>query len=206
VLLREAHDRFGLPVAVFRSDLILAHSRYVGQLNVPDMFTRLVFSLAVTGLAPRSFYRSNGQRAHYDGLPVDFTAEAIATLGEHTTHGYATYNTFNPHDDGISLDTVVDWLVDDGLPITRIDDYGDWLARFENKLRALPDRHKQHSVLPLLHAYREPTEAITGAGLPTDRFRAAVRGAKIGPDKDIPQLSAALIRKYVSDLRALRLI
>ncbi|WP_207551171.1 SDR family oxidoreductase, partial [Mycobacteroides abscessus] len=28
VLLREAHDLCGLPVAVFRSDMILAHSRY----------------------------------------------------------------------------------------------------------------------------------------------------------------------------------
>ena len=35
VLLREAHDLCGLPVAVFRSDMILAHSRYAGQLNVP---------------------------------------------------------------------------------------------------------------------------------------------------------------------------
>src|SRR5262249_30356560 len=33
VLLREAHDLSGLPVAVFRSDQILAHSRFVGQLN-----------------------------------------------------------------------------------------------------------------------------------------------------------------------------
>lgn len=40
VLLREAHNRCGLPVAVFRSDMILAHSRFGGQLNVPDMFTR----------------------------------------------------------------------------------------------------------------------------------------------------------------------
>ena len=30
VLLREAHDLCGLPVAVFRSDMILAHTRYAG--------------------------------------------------------------------------------------------------------------------------------------------------------------------------------
>jgi Male sterility protein/Phosphopantetheine attachment site len=53
VLLREAHDLCGLPVAVFRSDMILAHSRYSGQLNVPDMFTRLLFSLLATGIAHR---------------------------------------------------------------------------------------------------------------------------------------------------------
>ncbi|MEU7044220.1 SDR family oxidoreductase [Streptomyces varsoviensis] len=31
VLLREAHDAFGLPVAVFRSNLLLAHRRYQGS-------------------------------------------------------------------------------------------------------------------------------------------------------------------------------
>ncbi|MDP9166921.1 MAG: thioester reductase domain-containing protein, partial [Actinomycetota bacterium] len=54
VLLREAHDLCGLQVAVFRSGMILAHRRYAGQLNVPDMFTRLIFSVLATGLAPVS--------------------------------------------------------------------------------------------------------------------------------------------------------
>lgn len=40
VLLREAHDLAGLPVRVFRSDMILAHSDYHGQLNVTDVFTQ----------------------------------------------------------------------------------------------------------------------------------------------------------------------
>ena len=44
VLMREAHDLCDLPIAVFRPGMILAHSRYAGQLNVPDIFTRLIFS------------------------------------------------------------------------------------------------------------------------------------------------------------------
>ena len=85
VLLREAHDLCGLPVAVFRCDMILADTTYAGQLNVSDMFTRMMLSLVATGIAPGSFYEldaeGNRQRAHYDGLPVEFVAEAIATLG-----------------------------------------------------------------------------------------------------------------------------
>ena len=92
MLLREAHDLCGLPVAVFRSDMILAHSRYSGQVNVTDMFTRLILSMLTTGLAPQSFYQldadGNRQRAHYDGLPADFTAEAITTLGVQADQGY----------------------------------------------------------------------------------------------------------------------
>ena len=85
VLLREAHDLCGLPVAVFRCDMILADTTYAGQLNLPDMFTRMMLSLVATGIAPGSFYEldadGNRQRAHYDGLPVEFIAEAISTLG-----------------------------------------------------------------------------------------------------------------------------
>ncbi|MFJ2132643.1 carboxylic acid reductase [Streptomyces sp. NPDC087849] len=205
VLLREAHDLCGLPVATFRSDMILAHSRYPGQLNVPDVFTRLLLSLVATGIAPGSFYRT-GARAHYDGLPVDFTAEAITSLGARATEGHQTFNVLNPHDDGISLDTFVDWLTEAGHPIRRIDDYGAWLARITAAARALPEKQRQHSLLPLLHAFAQPEEGVPGSAFPAERFHAAVQAAQAGPGKDIPHLSAALIRKYVTDLRRLDLL
>ncbi len=68
--MREAHDLCGLPIAVFRPGMILADSRHTGQLNVPDIFTRLLFSLVATGVAPRSFYCAvsvgDGRRPHYE--------------------------------------------------------------------------------------------------------------------------------------------
>ncbi|WP_036503986.1 carboxylic acid reductase [Nocardia aobensis] len=210
VLLREAHDLCGLPVAVFRSDMILAHSEFAGQFNLPDMFTRLLLSVLATGLAPESFYRpaadGSRARAHYDGLPADFTAAAITALGPGADGGFETFDVLNPHDDGIGLDTFVDWLVDDGHRITRITDYADWLGRFETALRALPERQRRHSVLPLLHAFRRPAPAIAGSALPAERFRAAVRAAGTGPDGDIPHLSRELIGKYVRDLTAAGLL
>lgn len=214
VLLREAHGLCRLPVAVFRSDMILAHSRYTGQLNVPDAFTRLILSLLATGIAPRTFYQTDAAgkrpRAHYDGLPVDFVAESITTLGEQAattpSWGFRSFDVMNPHDDGVSLDVFVDWLIDAGHHIQRIDDYADWLTRFETTLRALPEKQRQHSVLPLLDAYREPTQPLLGAPAPTEVFRDAVRAAKIGADEDIPHLSAALIDKYADDLKHLGLL
>ncbi|MFS8103088.1 thioester reductase domain-containing protein [Lentzea alba] len=183
VLLREAHDLCGLPVTVFRSTMILAHSRYAGQLNVHDMFSRLMFSLLATGVAPQSFYRGEG--AHYDGLPVDFTAASVVALGP---RGYQTFNLINPHDDGISLDTFVEWLVEDGHAIERIADYGDWLVRVEAALRSLPEDRRQYSILPLLHGFQEPEPAVPGSDVPSARFREAVG--------DIPHLSRSLIRQY----------
>jgi fatty acid CoA ligase FadD9 len=214
VLLREAHDLCGLPVAVFRCDMILADTTYAGQLNLPDMFTRMILSLVATGIAPKSFYRLDADdhrpRAHYDGLPVEFIAEAISTLGAQAVSesgaGFATYHVMNPYDDGIGLDEFVDWLVEAGYRIDRIDDYRTWLGRFETALRALPERTRQYSLLPLLHNYRDPAYPLNGAMAPTDVFRAAVQEAKIGPDKDIPHVTPAVIVKYATDLQLLRLL
>ncbi|MFG2180161.1 carboxylic acid reductase [Streptomyces abikoensis] len=207
VLLREAHDLCDLPVTTFRSNMILAHSRYGGQLNVPDMFSRLLFSVIVTGIAPRSFYRTddagNRPRAHYDGLPVDFTATAVVALGGRTTDGYRTFSLVNPHDDGISLDTFVDWLEDAGHRIERVDDYDDWVNRFEAAMRALPEARRQHSALPLIHGFKEPEDAVRGSVIPSARFRAAVQAAKLGPAEDIPGIPPSLISKYAADLNRL---
>jgi fatty acid CoA ligase FadD9 len=214
VLLREAHDLCGLPAAVFRSDTILAHTSYAGQLNVPDMFTRLLVSILATGIAPRSFYETDcaghRPRAHYDGLPVDFIAKAVTTLGKNVTEGFRSFDVMNPYDDGISLDVFVDWLNLAGHRIERIDDYNDWVTRFETALTGLPEKQRQQSVLPLLHAYREPERPLRGAAAPTDVFHAAVRAAKVGADDGedgaIPQISPSLINKYVSDLHRLGLL
>jgi thioester reductase-like protein len=50
---------------------------------------------------------------------------------------------------------------------------------------------------------------MRGSLAPADRFRAAVQEAKIGPDKDIPDIphvSAPIIIKYVTDLQLLGLL
>ncbi|WP_370501172.1 carboxylic acid reductase [Mycolicibacterium sp. jd] len=210
VLLREAHDLCGLPVSVFRCDMILADTTYAGQLNLPDMFTRLIFSLVATGVAPESFYHlatdGTRQRAHYDGLPVEFIAEAISTLGSDVASGFRTYHVMNPHDDGIGLDEYVDWLIDAGHPIRRVGDYPTWLQRFTVAITALPERQRQASLLPLLHNYQHPETPIRGSIAPTDRFREAVQDAKIGPDKDIPHVTPQIVIKYVTDLQRLGLL
>jgi amino acid adenylation domain-containing protein/thioester reductase-like protein len=220
VLLREANDLCALPVAVFRCDMILADITYAGQLNMSDNVTRMVLSLVATGIAPGSFYQldtdGNRQRAHFDGLPVEFVAEAIATLGAQVVDGFQTYHVMNPHDDGIGLDEYVDWLIEAGYPIQRIGDFGEWLQRFETGLRALPDRLRQHSMLWALQLHNsnqvhnsthlQLAEPRCGSLAPTDRFRAAVQEAKIGPDNDIPHVSAPIIIKYVTDLKLLGLL
>lgn len=208
VLLRDAHERFGLPVTVFRSNLLLAHRHYRGQLNVPDMLTRLLLSMALTGIAPASFYRpgpdGSRKRVHFDGLPVDFVAEAVVHIRADGPE-LATYNLVNPHTgDGVSLDTFVDWLAERDPRTTRLPDYAEWLRRLEIGLRGLPNHLRQRSLLPLIHAFAEP-EMLPDLAVPAEEFQDAVRWHHIGGGH-VPSIDRALIEKYVDDLRALGLL
>ena len=184
VLLREANDLCGLPVAVFRCDMILADTTYAGQLNVSDWFTQMVLSLGATGIAPGSFYQldadGNRQRAHFDGLPVEFIAEAIATLGARVVDGFETYHVMNPHDDGIGLDEYVDWVIEAGYPIQRIGDFGEWLQRLETGLRALPDRQRPGTRAAAAALSSRPTglQMPMRGVLRADRPRFRCRGAQ----------------------------
>ncbi|SHT80587.1 non-ribosomal peptide synthetase [Mycobacteroides abscessus] len=217
VLLREAHEQVGLPVKVFRSGMIMVDTSYAGQVNASDTVARMVLSVVATGVAPYSVYQldadGNRQRAHFDGLPVEFVAEAITALGGGPAGSFdgsadfETYHVMNPHDDGIGIDEYVDWLIEAGHPIERIDDFGEWVRQFEARLHALPDHQRQGSVLQMLKILQDhgwdgqPPEPVRGPMAPADRFHAAVRKAKIGSDHDIPQVSAPIIAKYASDLQ-----
>jgi fatty acid CoA ligase FadD9 len=201
VLLREAHDLTGLPAAVFRPGMILAHSRYVGQINVPDMFTRLLFSLIATGVAPATFYAqdlSNGRpEGRYDGLAVDFLADAVTAIGAEHRKGFQSYNLSGGIEVGASLDRIVDWLVGAGCPIERIERYDDWLSHFETAMHALPEEQRQESMLAILGPYRRPQAVGMGIAMPAEKFQAGCRDAGI----PVPHLCEALIRQYVAGLR-----
>ncbi len=114
---------------------------------------------------------------------------------------------FNERNDALRTEAGIPGFV--FSPAGRIDhipDYGEWLQRFETAMRALPERRRQHSVLPLLHYYQHPQKPLRGALASTERFQGAVQEAKVGPDKDIPHVTADLIVKYITDLQLLGLL
>lgn len=207
VLLREANDRFDLPVVNFRADMILAHSRFRGQINKPDMFTRWLLSMLATGLAPGSFNIEGREgRDHYDGLPVDFVSGAMASLGFQHRDGYHDYHVVNPHDDGLSFDQFVDWLIDAGHEIERVASYDEWYRRFEMALRALPENERQRSSYPLLaDQFGSPTPACRGSVVPARALPSRVKDLGLAAYGDIPGMSPGYLGKMVDDLRALGL-
>jgi len=131
--------------ATLRCDLILPDQHYKGQVNAPDMLTRLLYSIVVTGLAPQSFYRNrkSGRRKvpHYNGVPVDVLSKAITGAHTQAHQDYMTYHTLNYLDDAVSLDRFVDWIASAGYSIDRISDYDEWYERMDTKLKALPEEH-----------------------------------------------------------------
>ena len=169
---------------------------------MPDVFVRLLQSLVLTGLAPASFYEPAGARAHYDGLPVDFIAAATAAVGVAGGAALRTYHVVNPHDDGISLDTLVDWIIEAGYPLERIDGYDEWLRRFETALQALPDEQRQRSSLTVLESLRRPARAEVGP-VDSELFADAVHTTA---EPEIPHLTADYVRKCLDDLARLGLI
>lgn len=202
VLLREAHALFGLPVNVFRPNMIMPHSRFRGQYNDTDMMTRLLYSIAITGIGPTSFYeraKDGGRaRAHYDGLPVDFLSAVMQQIGGEPYTGFHSYNMVNHHDDGASLDSFVDWVDSAGYAVSRIEDHGDWLSRFEAKLRNLPEEERHHSSINILGHFAQPHSAAASP-LASDDFIAKVRVIAAGPE--LPHLTESYIHKYLDDMR-----
>jgi fatty acid CoA ligase FadD9 len=186
--------------------MIMAHREYLGQVNVSDFLTRLLYSVVVTGLAPRSFYAGDARRAHFDGLPVDFVAGSIAGIASAPRVGYTTYHVVNAHwDDGVSLDTLVDWIASAGYAVTRVPDHAAWYAAFRERLQALPPLIQQRSALPILHQWARPIPVDAEVRFEARRLRERLEELAGGP-VELPRLDEGLTHTYLRDLVALGLI
>jgi fatty acid CoA ligase FadD9 len=209
VLAQDLAETFGIPVNVFRCNLILPPAHARGQLNADDFLARLVCSVAATGLYPGSFYErgAGASPPHLDGFPVDFMAAAIAAIAADPSRGYAVYHVNNVHwDDGISLDTVIRRLAAAGYPLTRVDDYAAWFQRFEHALRELPAALQAASSLPILDQWRTPLSMARRRRIDASRFRAQVQSLRPQGQGDLPRLDDAYFDRCIEDLRALGLL
>jgi fatty acid CoA ligase FadD9 len=205
VLARNAAERCDLPVSVFRSGMILPDQHYVGLINVPDIFTRLLYTLIVTGIAPTTFYAADGSKgrphASYGGVPADALAAGIAAVGSDGRGGFRTFNTDPGYDDGISLDTFVDWIIENGFPIERIDDYATWVERVQTAMRGLPDDQRDHTLIHVMGAYLQPNP--TGGDEESGRhFKDATTAAGV----ELPHVTRQFIDKTLGDMKATGLL
>lgn len=207
-LLKNASDDFGIPVNIFRSDMILAHQQYKGQINSADMLTRLLFSIITTSLAPASFYQKNQAdnvaKAHYDGVPVDVIAKAVVEVHQTKATDLQVFNVQNYHqNDGVSLDNFVDWIQSAGYPVQRIEDHKSWFERMQDKLNTLPEAQKQQSALDILMAYSRPYPTSSNPS-GCKNFKSLIQ--EINAGMDIPHLSETYIHKCLADMQLLGIL
>ena len=210
LLLRDANEKLGVPLLVFRPSEIMAHSRYHGQVNVPDFFTRLLAGIVYTGLAPGSFYAPDDPTRHFDGLPVEVVARSIAAASverlavDERRAAHATYHVVNPYyQDGISLDVIVDWVNAAGYPVKRIPEYEAWYRTFEDRLSALGEPMRRHSPLAILDSWERPE--VVAPEIDDSRLLAHLRAISPGL-AELPHVSEPLIRQMLDDMAELHVI
>lgn len=204
ILLRQAHELYDIPINTFRCDMILPHRRYRGQANQSDMLSRLIVSIALTGLVPKSFYIKTDiketTKAHYEGIPVDILAQSIVRAHEVTKDNYNIFHALNYNIDFVSLDSIVEWIESYGYAINRLDSHNEWYRRIQNKLKSLSEEQRNQSMLDILLAFKKPyrerlksTESEGYQKLMSDLF----------PKELSLELTEQYIHKYLDDLIAL---
>jgi fatty acid CoA ligase FadD9 len=197
ILLRDLQARSGVPVSAFRGSMMMPPASFDGPLNADDLLTRILQSLVLTGVAPRSFYAQAAKRRHFDGLPVDVVARDIAAVALATREGFATYHVVDGHvDDGVSLDTFVEWVRQAGYPIEHIADYAAWLRTFRERLEALGPAEQQHSALAGLKAWERPS----GGDVGFDNRLLRRRLRALGEAPDMPSIDDAAIERYLRNM------
>jgi fatty acid CoA ligase FadD9 len=177
-----------VPVAILRCSMVLGHSRHAA-VNRDDWVTRMLQGLLDTGIAPRSFYAAAPE--HFDGLPVDVVADAVADLALDPTPGHRIYHVSNDRwDDGVSFDRFVDAL---GDRVVRVGRYDDWYREFAARLERLDEPRRRRSPLAILGWWARPVPP--GA---TPRFDTTELRGKLG--RALPGLDDGYIRHMVSAL------
>ena len=199
VLLRSASKACALPVNILRGNMMLAHREYQGAINPSDMFTRLLFSVIVAGVAPASFYSSDP--INYDGLPVDLVASSVVNVRQSGDQGLTVMNITNYNSGEVfSLDAIINWIRESGHDIETIRDYDDWYQRFSEALRTLPDTDKQKSAIDLLPAFKHPQGSQTHRSFSNfEKLTKALEG-------DLPKMGEAYVLKILEDMSAIKIL
>jgi fatty acid CoA ligase FadD9 len=197
VLLGRLADR-GVPLQVFRCGMILPHPA-LPEANRSDQLSRLLFGIARTGLAPRSFYAGGyaGPR-HYDGIPVDLVASFIVRSCLGAT-GSARYHLSNARwDDGVSIDRLVDWVESVGVALRRLP-FDEWYPAFRAKLEALDERARRRSPLSIVDRWSSPIDRPPLV-VDNQKFRGAL-SERLG-HPDVPSLDEAYLHHGLSAICA----
>ncbi|NSL85655.1 thioester reductase domain-containing protein [Chitinophaga sp. Mgbs1] len=204
VLLDQFGRMFDVPVNIFRCGLIFGHSSLPGQINVLDYFTRLLFSLIKTRIAPSSFY-SDPVNGFHSMLPVEFIAKTIVgiSFGVQNNNNSVYHISNSPHHGGVSLDDIVSYIRSAGYSIETITDYDEWFRTFKGRLMALPPEEQRQSSLVVLKQWEE-AEDPHSYRIETSRYFEKIFADGIADT--IPAITETMIHHYLRSMQSLGII
>jgi fatty acid CoA ligase FadD9 len=205
ILLDEMQERFSIPVTVIRCGMILAHTQWLGHMNVSDYFSRLLCGLVLTGVAPQSFYADPQRSQPFDGIPVDFVARSLAALASHPQPGYSIYHMVNDQtNEDASLDAIAQWIRTAHYHVDSIPDYETWYQSFGARLQALDEKARHATPLPILYQWEHPMTEERHLRLDASRLHQRLRELDLPPDA--PRLGESYIHHCLASLRKLGVI
>jgi fatty acid CoA ligase FadD9 len=176
--------------------MLLPPRGYVGQVNAGDFLTRLLHDVVVTGIAPRSFYAASAA-PRFDGVPVDFAARSIAAIARATEPGASVFHVVaGRKSEGVSLDTLVDWVAQAGYPVKRMVDHAAWIRAFQERLGGLREEDQQRSTLPILRMWERPIERT----LAFDDRHLLDRLTSLGEGEEAPRVDFLFVQQYLKNM------
>lgn len=212
ILLEQLASHHQVPVNIVRSSMVMPHTRLGGQFNRVDFLTRLLVGVIRTGMRPESFYACGehdgeaaaGCRPHFDGMPVDVTSAGMSAIALHQRAGFHLFHAVNAHDDGISLDTFLEWAAGAGYSLSTVKPYEAWYAAYGAALRKLPDDVRNSTNLAILFQWQQP---ISHSSTKFDnRVFCQVLTQWTRFHDGVPHLDAAFVRHYLEQLHKASLI
>lgn len=134
------------------------------------------------------------------------TAAAISAMATKLRDGFHQFNALNTHDDGVSLDSFVDWMQTAGYSLRVVEPYSRWRSEYEKSLRSLPEKVQRDSNEPILFQWNEPSGVTAASSWPsTARFDQLLRESTPFTD-GVPHLSEAYLHHYLQQMTAIDLI
>lgn len=192
IFLADVATSFDVPITIYRCGTMLPHRDHPDVLNEGDTFTRLLYGVLKTGVAPVSFQAHDRERSSAPPLPVDVVSSVITELACRAPRAPSLRTFHVAGDDDVTLDTFIDEAIALGHPLERLT-YEAWYAEFSRRLEELPEDEQRRAPAALLARFRTRRDG----GLPrfdSSRLRAELDDARRLDGAATPELVRACVQ------------
>lgn len=114
------------------------------------------------------------------------------------------FHAMNVHDDGISLDSLLDWTAAAGYPLSTVTPYQRWFDEYGRALEQLPPAVRETTNFPILYQWAKPSGAA-GTRCKNDAFSRALQEWTTFKE-GVPHLDQMYLEHYLKGMHRQHLI